>query len=100
RNKLGCVAGVAVAAALVVGIGISTWQAVVAKQARLEAEQKLYAAKMNLAQQAWDQNNIGRLQQLLEDTQDSPDRGFEWYYWQRQTHLAFKTLRGHLDAVT
>ena len=55
---------------------------------------------MNLAQQAWDQNNIGRLRQLLEDTQDSPDRGFEWYYWQRQTHLALKTLRGHLDAVT
>ena len=52
---------------------------------------------MNLAQQAWEQNNIGRLRQLLEDTQDSPYRGFEWYYWQPQTHLALKTLRGHLD---
>ena len=55
---------------------------------------------MNLAQQAWEQNNIGRLRQLLEETQESPDRGFEWYYWQRQTHLALKTLRGHLRAVT
>jgi WD40 repeat protein len=55
---------------------------------------------MNLAQQAWDQNNLGRLRQLLEDTQNSLYRGFEWYYWHRQTHLALKTLRGHLDMVT
>ena len=130
------------AAALLVGIGVSSWQAIVAsrarnaekqqrlaaqterdkaqaaqkeaersqqaeKQARLradaekaEASHLLYVANMNLAQQAWDQNNIGRLRQLLEDTQDSPYRGFEWYYWQPQTHLALKTLRGHLGAVT
>jgi WD40 repeat protein/serine/threonine protein kinase len=121
RNKLAFMAGVAVAASLVLGIGISTWQAVVAtgaktdadqaktkavaaqkeaQQARLEAEHQLYAAKMNLAQQAWEQNNIGQLGQLLKETQHSPDRGFEWYYWYRQTHLALKTLRGHLDAVT
>jgi predicted NACHT family NTPase len=128
RNKLSCTAGVAVAAALVLGIGISTWQAVVATSAktdavqaktkavtaqeeaersqkaettiRLEAEHQLYAAKMNLAQQAWDQNNLGQLRQLLEETQDSPYRGFEWYYWQPLTHLALKTLRGHLDKVT
>ena len=115
------------AATLVVGIGVSTWQAIEASRARnaekaqrlaaqterdkaqaaqkaeksmrLEAEHQLYAAKMNLAQQAWDQNNIGRFRQLLEETQDSPNRGFEWYYWQRQTHLSLKTLRGHLDPV-
>jgi WD40 repeat protein/serine/threonine protein kinase len=99
RNKLAFMAGVAVAAALVVGIGISTWQAVVAQQARREGDHQLYAAKMNLAQQAWDQNNIGRLRQLLEDTQDSPYRGFEWYYWQPKTHLALKTFHGHLSGV-
>ena len=70
------------------------------KSTRVEAEHELYAAKMNLAQQAWDDNNVGRLRQMLEDTQDSPYRGFEWYYWQSQTHLALKTLRGHLDALT
>jgi hypothetical protein len=37
---------------------------------------------------------------LLQETQTSPDRGFEWYYWQRQTHLALKTLRGHLEGVS
>ena len=121
RNQLAFVAGAVVAAALVVGTGISAWQAVVATRAkgkalaaqkeaqraretekltRVEAEHELYAVKMNLAQQAWDENNVGRLRQLLEQTQDSPYRGFEWYYWQPKAHLALKTLRGHLDAVT
>ena len=114
-------------AVLLFGIGISAWQALVATRAktdaieartesvaaqknaersqdaeksmRIESEYQLYVAKMNLAQQAWDQNNIGQLRQLLEETQDSPYRGFEWYYWQPLTHLASKTLRGHLKAV-
>jgi len=113
RNKLAFRAATAVALALVAGIGVSTWQAIEAqyaqqaeKQARLradaqkvEASRLLYGADMNLAQQAWEQNDIGRLRQLLEETQASPDRGFEWYYWQRQTHLALKTLQGHLERV-
>ena len=70
-----------------------------AETEKAEARRYLYVANMNLAQQAWEQNNIGRLRQLLEETQESPDRGFEWYYWQRQTHLAVKTLRGHLQPV-
>jgi len=135
RNKLAFTAVAAVVAALVVGIGVSSWQAIEARRARnaereqrlaaqterdkaqaaqegekqqrqraerreAEANHLLYVANMNLAQQAWDQNNIGRLRQLLEDTQDSPYRGFEWYYWQPKTHMALKTLRGHLDRVT
>src|SRR3989442_3410037 len=66
---------------------------------RQRAELNLYGASMNLAQQAWEQNNIGRLRKLLDDTQDSPHRGFEWYYWQGQSHLALKTLRGHVGWV-
>ena len=135
RNKLVFSAGTAVAAALVIGIVVSGWQAFEAgrarnaeqqqrlaaqaaqtraesaqqaeKQERLradvektEARRYLYVAQMNLAQQAWEQNNLGRLRQLLEETQESPNRGFEWYYWQRQTHLPSKTLRGHLEDVT
>jgi eukaryotic-like serine/threonine-protein kinase len=76
------------------------------KRARLQADAQkaeathlLYVANMNLAQQAWDQNNIGRLRQLLDETQDSPYRGFEWDYWQLQTHLAVMTLHGHLGDV-
>ncbi len=135
RNKLAFSAGTAVAAALVIGIVVSGWQAFEAgrarnaeqqqrlaaqaaqnraesaqqaeKQERLradgektEARRYLYVAQMNLAQQAWEQNNLGRLRQLLEETQEFPNRGFEWYYWQRQTHLPLKTLRGHLGDVT
>jgi len=120
RNKLAFTATGAVAGALVVGTGVSSWQAIVASRARngeekqrraaqterdkaqaaqKEAERSQYLADMNLAQVAWDQNNIGRLRHLLEDTQDSPNRGFEWYYWQRQTHLPLKTLKGHLQSV-
>jgi WD40 repeat protein/serine/threonine protein kinase len=69
-------------------------------QQRGNAERLLYVANMNLAQQAWEQNNISRLRQLLSDTQAYKDRGFEWYYWQRQDHLALKTLRGHSARVT
>ena len=54
---------------------------------------------MNLAQAAWEQNNVGRVRQLLEDTANYPNRGFEWSYWQRQTHLEFRTLRGHSDEI-
>jgi hypothetical protein len=112
----------------VIGILVSGWQALEARWARnaemkqrlaavsaqqAEKEQRrqadiektkaqrfLYVAQMNLAQQAWEQSNLGRLQQLLNETQESPNRGFEWYYWQRQTHLPFKKLGGHLEEVT
>ena len=108
RNKLVFTAGAIVAAALVVGIGVSTWQAIVATratkaeseqrlvaegaQAQAQAKQKeaeaerqradaqarkaaesqqqsrrlLYAADMNLAQQALKLNNLGRARRLLD----------------------------------
>ena len=127
RNRLVFTAAALIAATLIVGIAISSWQAIEAgrarnaekkqllaaqaaqqaeKQQRERAERReaevsrlLYVANMNVAQQAWDQNNIGRLRQILEETQDSPYRGFEWYYWQPQTHEALMTLRGHFDGV-
>jgi WD40 repeat protein/serine/threonine protein kinase len=128
RNKLAFSAGTAVAAVLVMGIVVSGWQAFEASRAKTKAvvaqkeaqrsqqaekdqrlqadvektkaQRILYVAQMNLAQQAWEQNNLGRLQQLLQETRESPNRGFEWYYWQRQTHRPLRTLRGHLEEVT
>jgi eukaryotic-like serine/threonine-protein kinase len=127
RNRLVFTAAALIAATLIVGIAISSWQAIeagrarnaekkqlLAAQAAQQAEKQqrelverreaavsrlLYIANMNVAQQAWDQNNIARLRQELEETQDSPYRGFEWYYWQPQTHMALMTLRGHLGPV-
>jgi WD40 repeat protein/tryptophan-rich sensory protein len=123
-----------VALALLVGVGVSTWQAIVANRAlqrairaerereaeteiaegerekavaaRAEAEDQrsradasLYAATMNLAQQAWNENHIARVRHLLEESADHPSRDFEWHFWHRQTHLAQRTLRGHLGGV-
>jgi WD40 repeat protein/serine/threonine protein kinase len=66
-----------------------------AKAGEQSAQRLLYAANMNLAQQAWEQNHVGRVRQLLEATAACPQRGFEWNYWQRQTHLELLTLKGH-----
>lgn len=52
----------------------------------------LYAAQMNLAQQAWDVANTGRVKELLEDQVPSAGRedlrGFEWYYLWRLCHTS------------
>ena len=106
RHKLAFAAVAAVIATLVLGIVMTTWQAIEANHARsaekaqrlradaekADARRLLYGADMSLAQQAWEENNIGRLQQLLKETEQWPDRGFEWYYWQRQLHLPLKTF--------
>jgi WD40 repeat protein/serine/threonine protein kinase len=63
------------------------------------ATRNLYVVQMNLAQQYWDEGNIQGVRELLKATETYPDRGFEWYYWQRQTHLELRTLRGHTDSV-
>jgi WD40 repeat protein/serine/threonine protein kinase len=69
------------------------------KRERTAREKDLYIADMNLAQQAWEQNNIEKVRQLLKATADFPNRGFEWYYWQRQIHLDLRTFRGHTSSV-
>jgi len=94
RNKLIFTAGATVAAALVLGTGVSTWQAVLATragrlakeaqgnevrqrqqadEARREAEvqalaarQRAYASDMNLAYRTWEEGNLVRAQGLIE----------------------------------
>ncbi len=108
RNKVVFMAGAAVAVALLVGTGVSIWQAIRAteasnsarkanageKEQRLAAQTAqqrsrrfLYAAEMNLAQQALKVNNLGRARQLLDRHRPKPGeedlRGWEWrYLWQ------------------
>ena len=62
-----------------------------ADRQRADAERRLYVANMNLVLPAWEQNNLARVRQLLEETAASPQRGFEWYYWQRQAHLEYSS---------
>ncbi|MCI0537425.1 MAG: serine/threonine protein kinase [Verrucomicrobiales bacterium] len=141
RNMLAFSAVATIAVTLIIGVLVSTLQAVEARKARnaereqrvtaqterdkaqtaqrqaesaqeaekterlradaekISAQRHLYVANMTLAQQAWELNNLNRFRQLLDETKAFPDRGFEWYYWQRQSHLALKTLRGHTDRV-
>lgn len=66
--------------------------------------QLLYAAEMNLAQQAWVQGDAGRVLELLGKnipTAGAEDRrGFEWYHLWRATHAYKRAFRGHLTSVT
>jgi eukaryotic-like serine/threonine-protein kinase len=59
----------------------------------------LFLANMGLAQQDWNSGNLTHLRQLLEETKDHPDRGFEWAYWRRMTHRDPLILRGHAGTV-
>ncbi len=111
RNKGVFVAVSAVAAVLVLGALVSTWQAVRATQAKREqsrlreeavAAQKKeaalrYASDMSLAQQALAMNDLGRARRLLEAHRPSPGevdlRGWEWrYLWQESRSDALLTL--------
>jgi WD40 repeat protein/serine/threonine protein kinase len=99
RNKLAFAAGGAVALALLIGMATSLWQARVAKNARRAAQHQAYVATMSAVQGAWEQNHVSRVRELLEETADAPERGFEWYYWQRQMHSELTALRGHTGPI-
>jgi serine/threonine protein kinase/WD40 repeat protein len=110
RNKVLVTAAAVVAMVIVLGVVVSTWQAVRARaeakradeyakratvsagqadEARRRAQAEAYASDMNRAQQALALNNLGLAQDLLnrhrpQDVQ--PDlRGWEWRYLWRQS---------------
>ena len=64
----------------------------------------LYTAHMNLAQMAWENNQLARVLELLESHRPQEDqddlRGFEWFYWDRKCHSDLLTLHGHSGYVT
>ncbi|MBI2949708.1 MAG: protein kinase [Verrucomicrobia bacterium] len=64
-------------------------------RANVEARRNLYFANLNLAQADWENGNIARLLSLLESTWQSPERGFEWDFWNRLCHLERATLPAH-----
>jgi WD40 repeat protein/serine/threonine protein kinase len=62
-----------------------------------------YVVNMNLAQRAWNENDVGRVRELLKLQEPGPAdedlRGFEWHYLQRLCHADLLTLQGHSGAV-
>lgn len=74
-----------------------------AEQQELSNRRLLYAAHMNLAVQALEARDMGRMQELVESHIPKPGaqdmRGFEWYYLWRLCHLDRLTIKGHGEAV-
>jgi len=68
-----------------------------------QLQSTLYAAHINLAQQAWDASGPERVLQLLDQHRPKPGqadlRGFEWYYLKRLCHSNELTLEGHAAQV-
>src|ERR1051325_1160527 len=82
RNPgLASLASVSAVLLLAVALG-SAIAALRIKRQQEKAFENLYAADMNLAQQAWEQGNVGRVLELLAEAGAYPELGFEWYYWQ------------------
>jgi WD40 repeat protein len=67
-------------------------------------QRTLYAAHMNLANQAWDEDNTPWMLELLDKHRPKPGepdlRGFEWHYLYRLSHPDQLTLKGHTSSVT
>ncbi|MSU36979.1 MAG: hypothetical protein EXS36_18150 [Pedosphaera sp.] len=66
---------------------------------RDRSQSLLYTANMNLAKRAWDEANVGRVVELLEQHSPQPDkpdlRNFEWFYLDHLCHSNLLTLKGH-----
>ncbi len=75
-----------------------------AERQRDLARSHQYVSNMNLAQQAWDQDRVARVMELLNDLVprqpgEKDLRGFEWYYLWRLCHSDRLTLVGHTGHV-
>jgi serine/threonine protein kinase/WD40 repeat protein len=98
RNKVVYTAVVLVAASLIIGISLSTWQALIANSARrqsdadreiavrekLNAQKRAYNSDMSLAFRALEDNLFGRVQEYVHQHDPKPEvpdfRGWEWRY--------------------
>jgi WD40 repeat protein len=81
RGALRTAAVAAIILALIAGLA---WKAV---QERNRANYEVYVATMNLLGPTFEQNNLVRMQDLLDATKDNPARGWEWDYWNHMAHL-------------
>ena len=79
-----------VATALMVGTAVSWWYALIARAESEHRRQLLYDSEMRAALQAWDENNVGHVRELLDRHmyrgRMTDLRGFEWYYLSKLCH--------------
>ncbi|MBN2507070.1 MAG: serine/threonine protein kinase [Verrucomicrobia bacterium] len=121
RNKVIVTAGATAAAVLTLGIVASTWQAVravrasiqaekaraqeatqrrLAEEATRTAEEQRYSASIGEAQALIEQGQYGRAKQVLAQPALAPRRGWEWGWLQRACNLDLMTLSGKGAAFT
>jgi WD40 repeat protein/serine/threonine protein kinase len=90
RHRVGVGAAAVLLLTLLAGIATTSWQARKATEQVRVNRRLLYAAQMNLGEQAWQTANIARLRELVESHWPQPGeddlRGFEWYYLWRLYH--------------
>ncbi len=79
-------------------IGLAASYAYVAEQRDLYAE-LLYLAHIRVAQQDYEQGNVGRFRKLLDLHRKNPDRGWEWYYLDNLRDMDLFTLPAHEGEV-
>jgi eukaryotic-like serine/threonine-protein kinase len=66
------------------------------EKARKTAERFQYSQHITLAQIAWQESNMGRLEQLLDACPTDYQKTWEWHYLKRQCHPNVVTFTGHL----
>jgi WD40 repeat protein/tRNA A-37 threonylcarbamoyl transferase component Bud32 len=68
-----------------------------------QSRRRLYAARINLAQQILEEGDVARVQQLLNGLRPQSGeedlRGFEWHYLQQLAHSEIFCLTGHVGYV-
>jgi WD40 repeat protein len=62
-----------------------------------EAQRLFYLSSMSRAQQEWKNNNLSAIRDILAKTENYPERGFEWGYWQNRLHEDRLTFHPHAD---
>jgi WD40 repeat protein/serine/threonine protein kinase len=70
-----------------------------ARESEADLHRLYYAERMGRLQTAWETHNILQVRTILAETADFPERGFEWYYWQRLCRVEHLTLMGHQGGV-
>ena len=102
---------------LIAVLGLAARTAIIYRALKSEAQQRsigrvacarsrrhLYAARLNLALEDWQQGNVARVLELLDREQPAAEqqdlRGFEWHHLRRLCEHASKgVLRGHAHPV-
>ncbi len=100
RNPWDAGLAAAVALALLAGTVVSLYFALQTLEREKQLNQQLYIAQMKRIQEAWEDGQMARFEELLKG-QKPELRDFEWYYWKnlsdQRVRLAFPTTNAAPD---